>query len=220
MTWNPFISIKEFLQEEVDLSLFPLRALVEQYSSLDEEKWKDLELTTSFLDVAVEILESKLRRLFDKKKEVKNNNKEEDLKLVVDDSWKDLVEYLREKEEKSLLIFRREKNNEVELVPEKKINITEIYVLFLEKRNKGFIDLNYLEEDFKIDFESKYKEVLRFQEGRFSDLVKGKCNIEVICYLLVLCDLSNKGKVILEQKEAFGEIYFKIRENERDKAYN
>ncbi|MFN3699394.1 MAG: rifampin ADP-ribosyl transferase [Dictyoglomus sp.] len=220
MTWNPFISIKEFLQEEVDLSLFPLRALVEQYSSLDEEKWKDLELTTSFLDVAVEILESKLRRLFDKKKEVKNNNKEEDLKLVVDDSWKDLVEYLREKEEKSLLIFRREKTNEVELVPEKKINITEIYVLFLEKRNKGFIDLNYLEEDFKIDFESKYKEVLRFQEGRFSDLVKGKCNIEVICYLLVLCDLSNKGKVILEQKEAFGEIYFKIRENERDKAYN
>lgn len=220
MTWNPFISIKEFLQEEVDLSLFPLRALVEQYSSLDEEKWKDLELTTSFLDVAVEILESKLRRLFDKKKEVKNNNKEEDLKLVVDDSWKDLVEYLREREEKSLLIFRREKTNEVELVPEKKINITEIYVLFLEKRNKGFIDLNYIKEDFKLDFESKYKEVLRVQEGRFSDLVKGKCNIEVICYLLVLCDLSNKGKVILEQKEAFGEIFFKIRENERDKAYN
>lgn len=132
MVTNPFIAIKEMLQREVDISLFPLKSLVDQYSSLGEEKWKDLELTTSFLDVTLDLLEGKIRKLFNKKADLKIEE-EEEVSYFYDDSWRDLVEYLREKEERSLLIFRREKKEEIELTPEKKINIAEIYFLFLEK---------------------------------------------------------------------------------------
>lgn len=222
MMWNPFVNIKEFLQKEVDISLFPLKDLVEQYSSLGEEKWKDLELTTSFLDVTVEILESKIRKLFDKRVEIKDeDNEKRDLNILVeDDSWKEIVNYLREKEEKSLLIFRREKSYEIELVPEKKINISQVYLLFLEKKNSLFIDFDYLDEEINFNFENKYEEILTIKEGKFSDLVKDKSNIEKICYFLVLCDLSVKGDIILEQNEFLGEIYFKVNENGRAKAYN
>lgn len=40
MMWNPFVNIKEFLQKEVDISLFPLKDLVEQYSSLEKKSGK------------------------------------------------------------------------------------------------------------------------------------------------------------------------------------
>lgn len=213
MMWNPFVTIKDFLQKEIDISLFPLKDLVDQYSSLGEEKWKDLELTTSFLDVTIEILESKLRKLFDKKVELKNEDaNREDLSFIYDDSWRDLVNYLKEKEEKSLLIFRREKPYEIELVPDKKINIAEIYLLFLEKKNNLLVNLDYINEDLDFSFENKYREILSIKEGKFSELIRNKSRIDIICYFLVLCDLSSKGELILEQNEFLGEIYFKLSE--------
>lgn len=214
MIWNPFVTIKDFLQKEIDISLFPLKDLVDQYSSLGEDKWKDLELTTSFLDVTVEILESKIRKLFDKKVEVKNEEKnKEDLNFIYsDDSWRDLVNYLKEKEEKSLLIFRREKPFDIELAPDKKINIAEVYLLFLEKKNNLLINFDYLDEELNISFENKYKEILSIKEGKFSELIKDKPKIDIICYFLALCDLSSKGEIILEQKEFLGEIYFRLSE--------
>lgn len=222
MIWNPFVTIKDFLQKEIDISLFPLKDLVDQYSLLGEEKWKDLELTTSFLDVTIEILESKIRKLFDKKVEIKEEdaNREELNFIYIDDSWRDIVNYLKEKEERSLLIFRREKPYEIELIPDKKINIAEVYLLFLEKKNNFLINLDYLDEELNLSFENKYKEILSIKEGKFSELIKDKSKIDVICYFLALCDLSNKGEIILEQNEFLGEIYFRLNENGRIKAYN
>lgn len=219
MVTNPFIAIKEMLQREVDISLFPLKSLVDQYSSLGEEKWKDLELTTSFLDVTLDLLEGKIRKLFNKKADLKIEE-EEEVSYFYDDSWRDLVEYLREKEERSLLIFRREKKEEIELTPEKKINIAEIYFLFLEKKNSLILDLSYLDEGYDLDFEGKHKEILNKKEGRFSELIKKKTLLDAIGYFLVLCDMSNKNEVVLKQEEFLGEIYFKVRTYEGNKANN
>ncbi|ACK42742.1 MULTISPECIES: rifampin ADP-ribosyl transferase [Dictyoglomus] len=219
MIINPFITIKEMLQREVDISLFPLKNLVDQYSSLGEEKWKDLELTTSFLDVTLELLEGKIRKLFNKKADLKIEE-EEEVSYFYDDSWRDLVEYLREKEERSLLIFRREKKEEIELTPEKKVNIAEIYFLFLEKKNSLILNLSYLDEDYDLDFEEKYKEILSKKEGRFSELIRKKPLLDAIGYFLVLCDMSNKNEVILKQEEFLGEIYFKVKIYEGNKANN
>ncbi len=219
MIINPFITIKEMLQKEVDISIFPLKNLVDQYYSLGEERWKDLELTTSFLDVTLELLEGKIRRLFSKKIDLKIEE-EEEVSYFCDGSWRDLVEYLREREERSLLIFRREKKEEIELTPEKKINIAEIYFLFLEKKNSLILDLSYLDKGYEVDFEGKYKEILNKKEGRFSELIKKKTLLDAIGYFLVLCDMSNKNEVILQQEEFLGEIYFKVRTYERNKTDN
>lgn len=217
MIVNPFLTIKELLQKEIDISVFPLKDLVEQYSSLGEEKWKDLELTTSFLDVTVDLIEGKIRKIFNKEADIETKKVEEEL-YFYDDSWRNLAEYLGEKEERSLLIFRRERKDEIELIPEKKLNIAEIYLLFLERKNSLILDLSYLEDDYEFDFEGKYKEILSKREGSFSELIKRKTILEAICYFLVLCDMSNKNEVILQQKEFLGDIYFKVKTYERDKA--
>lgn len=217
MIVNPFLTIKELLQKEIDISVFPLKDLVEQYSSLGEEKWKDLELTTSFLDVTVDLIEGKIRRLFNKKADIEPKKVEEEL-YFYDDSWRNLAEYLREKEERGLLIFRRERKDEIELIPEEKLNIAEVYLMFLEKKNSLILDLSYLEEDYDFDFEGKYREILRKREGSFLELIKRKTILEAICYFLVLCDMSNKNEVILEQKEFLGDIYFKVKTYERYKT--
>jgi len=100
MVINPFLTIKEFLQKETDISIFPIKDLIDQYYSLGENKWNDLELTTSFLDVTVEILESKIKRLFgSKKKDISDEDKKEDVFLLFSDDWRELVPYLKEKEE-------------------------------------------------------------------------------------------------------------------------
>uniref|UniRef100_A0A7C3RI95 Rifampin ADP-ribosyl transferase n=1 Tax=Dictyoglomus thermophilum TaxID=14 RepID=A0A7C3RI95_DICTH len=219
MVINPFLTIKEFLQKEIDISIFPLKDLIDQYYSLGENKWNDLELTTSFLDVTVEILESKIKRLFGlRKKDISDGEKKEDEFLLFSDDWRELVPYLKEKEERSLLIFRRDfskKEDVLILNQNEKINLTEIYLLFLERKKSLIQNLNYLEDHFTIDIENKALDIMAKKEGKFSEIVKGKNKIDKICYFLALCDLANKGKVVVFQNEYLGEIIFKVVEDER-----
>jgi len=219
MVINPFLTIKEFLQKETDISIFPIKDLIDQYYSLGENKWNDLELTTSFLDVTVEILESKIKSLFgSKKKDISDEEKKEDEFLLFSDDWRELVPYLKEKEEKSFLIFRRSINKKEDLLildQNEKINLTEIYLLFLERKKNLIQNLNYLENHFTIDIENKALDIMAKKEGKFSEMIREKNKIDKICYFLALCDLANKGKVVVLQNEYLGEIFFKVVENER-----
>jgi segregation and condensation protein A len=219
MVINPFLTIKEFLQKETDISIFPIKDLIDQYYSLGENKWNDLELTTSFLDVTVEILESKIKRLFrSKKKDISDEDKKEDVFLLFSDDWRELVPYLKEKEEKSFLIFRRSINKKEDILildQNEKINLTEIYILFLERKKNLIQNLNYLENHFTIDIENKALDIMAKKEGKFSEMIREKNKIDKICYFLALCDLANKGKVVVLQNEYLGEIFFKVVENER-----
>jgi segregation and condensation protein A len=219
MVINPFLTIKEFLQKETDISIFPIKDLIDQYYSLGENKWNDLELTTSFLDVTVEILESKIKRLFgSKKKDISDEEKKEDEFLLFSDDWRELVPYLKEKEEKSFLIFRRSINKKEDILildQNEKINLTEIYLLFLERKKSLIQNLNYLENHFTIDIENKALDIMAKKEGKFSEMIREKNKIDKICYFLALCDLANKGKVLVLQNEYLGEIFFKVVENER-----
>ena len=219
MVINPFLTIKEFLQKETDISIFPIKDLIDQYYSLGENKWNDLELTTSFLDVTVEILESKIKRLFrSKKKDISDEDKKEDAFLLFSDDWRELVPYLKEKEEKSFLIFRRSINKKEDILildQNEKINLTEIYLLFLERKKNLIQNLNYLENHFTIDIENKALDIMAKKEGKFSEMIREKNKIDKICYFLALCDLANKGKVVVLQNEYLGEIFFKVVENER-----
>lgn len=219
MVINPFLTIKEFLQKETDISIFPIKDLIDQYYSLGENKWNDLELTTSFLDVTVEILESKIKRLFrSKKKDISDEDKKEDVFLLFSDDWRKLVPYLKEKEEKSFLIFRRSINKKEDILildQNEKINLTEIYLLFLERKKNLIQNLNYLENHFTIDIENKALDIMAKKEGKFSEMIREKNKIDKICYFLALCDLANKGKVVVLQNEYLGEIFFKVVENER-----
>jgi len=92
--------------------------------------------------------------------------------------------------------------------------------LFLEKKNSLILNLSYLDEDYDLDFEEKYKEILSKKEGRFSELIRKKPLLDAIGYFLVLCDMSNKNEVILKQEEFLGEIYFKVKIYEGNKANN
>lgn len=82
------------------------------------------------------------------------------------------------------------------------------------------MDLSYLDEGYDLDFEGKHKEILNKKEGRFSELIKKKTLLDAIGYFLVLCDMSNKNEVVLKQEEFLGEIYFKVRTYEGNKANN
>jgi len=206
------LNIKEFIQEEVDLSIFPLKDLIDQYYFLGEEKWKDLDLTTSFLDVATDILESKIRKLFPIKKK-EEYKKEDNIILDRDENWRELVPLLQEREALSSLIFRRNKKEEIIIEENEKINLTEFYILFLRKSNIQ-LDMDYLEEE-SFSIEDKVEGILLKKEGKFSELIKRKSKLDIVCYFLALCDLINRGRLKAWQEKWFGDIYFRVIEDER-----
>ncbi|MGB9857278.1 MAG: segregation/condensation protein A [Dictyoglomaceae bacterium] len=201
---NPFSQIKEIINKEIDSQIFPLSKLIAQYQSLGKEKWKDLELTTYFLDTVVDVLELKLKYFFSKPS-VKLEEKEE--KFVISaGKWRELKRYLENQEEKGIKIFWRNRKKAFVLNENEKINITQVYFSWLKAKEYKQPLFNYQRETYSI--EEKMKEILNFIKERisFSEIVKNSSKLEIIYYFLALCELVNQGKIKVYQKDFLDEI--------------
>ncbi|MCS7202242.1 MAG: segregation/condensation protein A [Dictyoglomus sp.] len=202
--YNPFYILKEIISEEINPKGFPLKRIIEQYQSLDKERWKDLDLTTYFLDVIIEVLEIKIKTLFPQEK--KEREKTEKNILVNESKWKKVRKYLEEKEEKGIRVFFREKNNEIFLDEKEKINITQIYLIWLKSKENKINTIDFPREIYKI--EDKMEDILKKTKNKipFSEIVRGLSKIEIIYYFLALCELIKQGKIKVYQKDFYDEI--------------
>lgn len=201
---NPFSQIKEIINKEIDSQIFPLKELIAQYQSLGKEKWKDLELTTYFLDIVVDILELKLRYFFSKPS---INLEEKEEKFVIPQSrWRELKRYLETQEEKGIKIFWRNRKNEFVLNENEKINITQVYLSWLKAKEYKPSLFDYQRGIFSI--EEKMEEILSLVKEKisFSEIVKNSSKLEVVYYFLALCELVSQGKVKVYQENVLDEI--------------
>ncbi|MEN2984752.1 MAG: segregation/condensation protein A [Dictyoglomaceae bacterium] len=201
---NPFYILKEIISEEINPKNFPLKRIIEQYQSLDKERWKDLDLTTYFLDVIIDVLEIKMKTLFPQEK--KEREKAEKDILVYESKWKKVRKYLEEQEEKGIKVFFREKNNEIFLDEKEKINITQIYLIWLKSKENKINTIDFPREIYKI--EDKMEDILKKTKNKisFSEIVRGLSKIEIIYYFLALCELIKQGKIKVYQKDFYDEI--------------
>ncbi|MCX7845786.1 MAG: rifampin ADP-ribosyl transferase [Dictyoglomaceae bacterium] len=202
--YNPFYIIKEIINNEIDPKIFPLRKIIEQYQVLNKEKWKDLDLTTYFLDVIVDVLEIKIKNFFPQEKQIKE--KQEKTFLIYENKWKRLKKYLEKQEEKGIRIFFREKRDEFYLDMNEKINITQVYLSWLKSKEYINYSIDFSMEIYKI--EDIMEEILKKTKSKisFSEIVKGLSKRETIYYFLALCELVNQGKIKVYQKELSDEI--------------
>lgn len=204
IVYNPFYIIKEIVNSEINPKIFPLKKIVEQYQNLNKEKWKDLDLTSYFLDVILDVLEIKIKNLFPQEKQIKE--KQEKILLIYEDKWRRLKRYLEKQEEKGIRIFFKEIKNEFYLDENEKINITQIYLSWLKSKEYKNYSFDFSREIYKI--EDKMEEILRKTSNKisFSKIVRGLSRREIIYYFLALCELINQGKIKVYQKDFSDEI--------------
>ncbi len=204
--YNPFCIIKEIINDEINPRIFPLKKIIEQYEKLNKKKGKDLELTKYFLDVIVDVLEIKLKNFFPQERQLKD--KQEKLINIVYNkrNWERIKNYLEKQEEKGIKIFFREKKNEFYLDGKEKINITKIYIAWLESKEYKNYSFNFPKEIYRI--EDKMEEILKKTKNKipFSEIIKGSSKLEIIYYFLALCELVNQGLIKVHQKNFFDEI--------------
>jgi chromatin segregation and condensation protein Rec8/ScpA/Scc1 (kleisin family) len=208
---NPFSHIKELLNNDINSHIFPLKNLISQYQSLSKERWKDLELTTYFLDTVVEVLEIKLKYLFPSNFSTKIKENDEKIKLNISEKWKEVKKYLEEQEEKGIKVFWRDNKKDFSLDENNKINITEIYFTWLNKKENNPIPCLYQKDFYSI--EKIMEDILNRLNYRiyFSEISKDLTKLEKIYYFLALCELANQGKINVYQENFFGDILLEIR---------
>ncbi len=205
--YNPFYIIKEIINNEINSRVFPLKEIIEQYEKLNKKKGKDLELTTYFLDVIVDILEIKLKNFFPQEKQIRDKQERSIIFVYNNKNWERIRNYLEKQEEKGIRVFFRERRNEFYLDEKEKINITKIYKTWLNSKKYKNYSFNFPREIYRI--EDKMEEILKKTKNKipFSEIIKGSSKLEIIYYFLALCELVNQGLIKAYQKEFFDEIF-------------
>lgn len=211
---NPFYKIKDIIKT-VDVQSFPLKRLVEQYKDLGKEKWKDLELTSYFLDTALDILDIKMKFFF-----AQNANElevfEEEKKVALESNWQEIKRYLEVQEEKGIRVFWRRRKKEFYLKEDEKINITQVYLSWKYK-NKFLLNNFSLPKD-ELNLEEKINKIINYDKIRFSfrELTYGLKKREIVYYFLAVCQLVSEGKLKVYQDKFCGDIVLeKILEHAR-----
>lgn len=232
---GPFDLLLHLIKKnEMDIYNVKLSYITNQYMEyLNSMKELDLEITSEFIVISATLLEIKSKELLPKNEEKETEeveiSKEELLsKLIEYKKFKEVAEFLKEKENKSEGVVYSKKPEIIEddksvdlkelLKKTSLISLYELYnkllLLYYNKKNDNSIPKQISIDKFRIEDKMEHLEMY-FQnrsKSTFSQIIYNcESKIEVIVTFLAMLELIRLKKVKVLQEHNFTEIYIERR---------
>lgn len=232
---GPFDLLLHLIKKnEMDIYNVKLSYITNQYMEyLNSMKELDLEITSEFIVISATLLEIKSKELLPKNEEKETEeveiSKEELLsKLIEYKKFKEVAEFLKEKENKSEGVVYSKKPEIIEddksvdlkelLKKTSLISLYELYnkllLLYYNKKNDNSIPKQISIDKFRIEDKMEHLEMY-FQnrsKSTFSQIIYNcESKIEVIVTFLAMLELIRLKKVKVLQEHNFTEIYMERR---------
>lgn len=218
-------------RNKINVYDIPISEITEQYlSCLEDLENLDIDTASQFLLMASTLLSIKSKMLLPQAK--KNDEAQMEISTAFDEDpraelveklieykkYKEIAILLREKEEKEMLLMKKEPEDFSTLWEDEiilpKISVRDIVKIYLsilrENKNKKSLEVKVNLKDsvpLKEKIKQVYKELLKKKNVKFTDLFNKSCSrIEVIVTFLALLELFKLGKVDIIQENPFDEI--------------
>lgn len=210
-------------QKKMDIFSIKLEIIIDEYLAYIK-KWENLNLNiaSSYLVMASELLEIKSRMLLPKNKEEEEENLEENLinRLIEYEKYKDIIPTFKDLEEErshyktkspsSILEYKQDEIIESDLTV---FDLYEAYQKFLERlEDEKPIQTKVTKKELSVDrqiqrIRDKFKINKRIS---FMDLFEKKNKNYVVATFLAILEMSSKKEITIIQEENFADIFCEV----------